>query len=68
MPTTKKSEWAALSEQLENLSESPLYEDRINNKYKPVLGEGNLEAELFVSRFRHGKPFRCLSVIIALRR
>ena len=32
--------------QLEDLDTSPLYHFRIENLYKPVLGEGNLDAEI----------------------
>ena len=38
------------------------------NDAKDDDGQGDLETELFVGRFRHGKPFRCLSVIIALQK
>lgn len=37
-----------MQQRLKNLKESPLYEYRIKNKYKPVLGEGSFNAKVML--------------------
>jgi DNA polymerase len=55
---------AALGEELRDLRASPLYEYRVANRYKPVIGEGNVRAAiLFIgeapgeAEARSGRPF-----------
>jgi DNA polymerase len=55
---------AALAEEVKNLRASPLYAFRTANQYKPVIGEGNVEASLmFVGEApgeweaKSGRPF-----------
>ncbi len=64
MSTAKITQLAALAQTLQNLTESPLYEDRIANNYKPVLGEGDPDADiLFIGEApgaqeaKTGRPF-----------
>lgn len=46
MPTEKTAKLEALAQALQNLRESPLYDYRVTNNYKPVLGEGAPEADI----------------------
>lgn len=64
MSTAKITQLASLAQTLQNLTESPLYADRIANNYKPVLGEGNPDADiLFIGEApgareaKTGRPF-----------
>jgi DNA polymerase len=43
---TKQKEIDKIRKQLENLKSSPLYEYRVKNNYKPVIGEGSLNAKI----------------------
>ncbi|PIR43848.1 uracil-DNA glycosylase [candidate division WWE3 bacterium CG10_big_fil_rev_8_21_14_0_10_32_10] len=61
---TKKKQVEQLYNKLKRLRESPLYKYRLENNYKPVLGEGNLNANiLFIGEApgkkeaESGKPF-----------
>lgn len=61
---TKQSQLTALAAELEHLTNSPLYDDRIQNNYHPVPGEGNPGAAiLFIgeapgaSEAKQGRPF-----------
>jgi len=42
----KQTIFQNLQDILLNLKESPLYEYRVKNKYKPLLGEGSLDADI----------------------
>lgn len=62
MPNT--DEFKKITKDILGLEESPLYNYRIENKYIPVIGEGNIEAHLmFVgeapgeTEAKTGKPF-----------
>lgn len=44
--TEKKKNLNGIAEQIQNLKESPLYEYRQENRYSPVIGEGDPEARL----------------------
>lgn len=64
MENTKYDLLKQIKEEVINLKESPLYEDRIKNKVFPVIGEGNHDAKImFVgegpgkNEAETGKPF-----------
>lgn len=61
---SKTDEWKKITEGILNLTRSPLYSFRVENKYIPVIGEGNHEAHImFVGEApgkkeaETGKPF-----------
>jgi uracil-DNA glycosylase family 4 len=41
---SKKERMEKIAEQIKDLQKSPLYEYRVNNNYRPVIGEGDLNA------------------------
>jgi len=43
---TKKKQLQNIAEQIRNLDTSPLYDYRIRNAYKPVIGEGDPDAKI----------------------
>lgn len=67
--TQKKSEekaeaLAQIRAEIEGLTESPLYEFRVENGYQPVIGEGNVDADvIFIGEApgeweaKSGRPF-----------
>lgn len=64
MDTTKQEQIDAIAEEVANLTESPLYELRVENDYKPVIGEGSLDAKImFIGEApgereaKSGRPF-----------
>lgn len=46
MPSEKAARLARLTRQIEQLTESPLYAYRVENGYRPVIGEGNVDADI----------------------
>jgi DNA polymerase len=42
----KNAHMNAIADQVRNLDGSPLYEFRLENNYQPVIGEGNLDADI----------------------
>ncbi len=74
---TKKDQMKEIRDRVWNLTESPLYEYRTQNKYYPVIGEGNHDASIvFIgeapgkNEAMTGKPFcgasgRLLSEMLA---
>ena len=61
---SKNAELKKIKDEVVNLTSSPLYEYRISNKYFPVIGEGNHNAEImFVgeapgeNEAKTGRPF-----------
>lgn len=64
MGKDKKEEMKKIRDEVLNLNKSPLYKYRTENKYYPVIGEGNHDAEiLFVgeapgrNEAKEGRPF-----------
>lgn len=64
MVDDKKSELSQIAEEIRNLRQSPLYEYRLKNGYKPVVGEGDSDARImFVGEApgaheaKTGRPF-----------
>lgn len=62
--TEKANEMNEIAEELENFTQSPLYDYRVENDYHPVVGEGNPDADiLFVGEApgekeaESGRPF-----------
>ena len=60
----KNEQLNKINDELVNLTESPLYQYRINNDYQPVVGEGDINAEvLFIgeapgkTEAETGRPF-----------
>ena len=60
----KSEKLAKIAEKIEKLEESPLYDYRIKNDYKPVIGEGDLDAKIMfigeapgAHEAKTGKPF-----------
>ena len=60
----KSEKLAKISEKIEKLEESPLFDYRIKNDYKPVIGEGDLDAKIMfigeapgAHEAKTGKPF-----------
>ena len=60
----KSEKLAKIAEKIEKLEESPLYDYRIKNDYKPVIGEGDLDAKIMfigeapgAQEAKTGKPF-----------
>lgn len=61
---TKKEKVKKLKKEVKNLKDSPLYEYRIKNNYKPVIGRGSLNADIMFigeapgkNEAETGKPF-----------
>lgn len=61
---TKEEKVKKLKKEVENLKVSPLYEYRIKNSYKPVIGRGSLNADIMFigeapgkNEAKTGKPF-----------
>jgi DNA polymerase len=46
LPDERVEQMAQLTAEIGNLTESPLYDYRVANHYRPVIGEGSLTAEL----------------------
>jgi DNA polymerase len=46
MAQDKETRMAALAQEVRDLEESPLYEERVARGYEPVVGEGDLDAAL----------------------
>lgn len=42
----KNAHLEAIADQVRDLDISPLYEFRLENNYQPVIGEGNLDADI----------------------
>lgn len=64
MNGSKKDKLRQIKQELENLKELPLYEYRQKHDYQPVLGEGNVDAEIvFIgeapgeNEAKTGRPF-----------
>jgi DNA polymerase len=64
MTQTKADRMAEIERAIINLTESPLYQYRIENNYKPVIGDGNLDANIMFigeapgeNEAKSGKPF-----------
>lgn len=64
METTRQGDLEALARELQQLTESPLYSYRLENKYLPVLGEGNPDAAVMLIgeapgewEAKSGRPF-----------
>ncbi len=64
MSTERTSQIAEIASEIENLTQSPLYAYRTQNGYKPVIGEGDLNARiLFIgeapgeNEAKSGRPF-----------
>lgn len=64
MTNDKTAAMQQLADELENLSESPLYSFRQENNYHPVIGEGSVDADiLFIGEApgeqeaKSGRPF-----------
>lgn len=62
--TNKKFRLKKIQDQIQNLVRSPLYNYRIENDYKPVIGEGNPDANIMfigeapgAQEAKTGKPF-----------
>ncbi len=62
--TTKQKQLSAIAQEVEKLTESPLYEYRTQNKYHMVFGEGDPDADvMFIGEApgeweaKKGKPF-----------
>jgi len=60
----KTAQLSAITEAVQNLTESPLYAYRHQNNYHPVIGEGNSNASLMIigeapgaSEAKTGRPF-----------
>lgn len=60
----RHSQMAEIEAAVTGLTESPLYEYRIENEYQPVIGEGSLEAEIMFigeapgeKEAQQGRPF-----------
>ena len=64
MPEDRSTAMESLAERVRNLKQSPLYEFRIKNKYKAVIGEGDLHARIMfigeapgLQEAKSGRPF-----------
>jgi len=64
MAETKANRMAEIEHAILNLTASPLYQYRIENNYKPVIGDGNLDANIMFigeapgeNEAKSGKPF-----------
>jgi uracil-DNA glycosylase len=64
MSELKSQRMERIAEAVENLTQSPLYEYRTENNYKPVIGDGDLDANIvFIgeapgeNEAKSGKPF-----------
>ena len=64
MTETKAARMAEIERAIVNLTESPLYQYRTENNYKPVIGDGNLDANIMFigeapgeNEAKSGKPF-----------
>lgn len=64
MPEDQAARMEAIAEAIQNLHESPLYEYRTENNYKPVIGEGSLDAKIMFigeapgeNEAKSGRPF-----------
>ena len=64
MDMGKRERMEAIEEEVRNLKLSPFYEYRIENRYQPVIGEGDIDAEaVFIgeapgrSEAESGRPF-----------
>jgi uracil-DNA glycosylase len=64
MSESKSVRMERIAEAVENLTHSPLYEYRTENNYKPVIGDGDLDANIvFIgeapgeNEAKSGKPF-----------
>ena len=64
MEITRQSRLEAIATALQNLTESPLYQHRVENKYLPVLGEGSPYASIMLIgeapgewEAKSGRPF-----------
>jgi DNA polymerase len=64
MEITRQAKLEAIASQLQQLTESPLYAYRLENKYLPVLGEGNPYASIMLIgeapgewEAKSGRPF-----------
>lgn len=64
MTTNRAAQLGEIARAIQQLEESPLYAFRVQNGYKPVIGEGNLEAAiLFIGEApgeweaQSGRPF-----------
>ena len=60
----KSEKLAKISEKIEKLEESPLFDYRIKNEYRPVIGEGDPDAKIMfigeapgAQEAKTGKPF-----------
>ncbi len=54
---SKRKQIKKLAEQVKRLVELPLYEFRVRNNYKPVIGEGNLDAGVVVTLGKTAREF-----------
>ena len=64
MDDPRSAQMAALADEVRNLRASPLYEFRVTNRYKPVIGEGSLDASIMFigeapgeAEAKSGRPF-----------
>ncbi|HXF63971.1 MAG TPA: uracil-DNA glycosylase [Caldilineaceae bacterium] len=64
MDDPRSAQMAALADEVRNLRASPLYEFRVANRYKPVIGEGSLDAFIMFigeapgeAEAKSGRPF-----------
>lgn len=64
MPDDKTTRMSQIAEEIEALTESPLYQFRLDNDYEPVIGEGDVDASvMFIGEApgekeaQSGRPF-----------